>query len=158
MKDLFSLDIGFEGSKAKKCIGVLLALCSLLSWLIWFRGSVGILLLVVLFAAAFVAVGFLKLRARTDKAAVFLNAVWGVAYIIAVSAACLPANLSSEGLYRILLNLLCAFIVAACFFTVTARWRASINLAATVLFLLICTNTVVYAFRGKGFWIPLVGG
>ena len=138
-----------KNSKMKVLIGLLLAAASIFCWQIWFPGNRINLAISVLFAVLFLAIGLLKLQANTNRAARFLNILWGICAITATIAASLPIDFTAAYLDKALLNLLCAAIVAACLFAVTASWRPAINLTVVVLALLLGVNLIVYAFRGK---------
>lgn len=149
MRSLFAFGIKFEKNKLKMLSGLLLALISTFCWLMCFPGSTVAAAMAALFAAAFLMVGCLRFDAKTERAAGFLNILWGIVSIVAVMAISLPLAFPADFLYKSCLNLLCALVMAACFFAITASWRAASNLTISALALLIGVNLVVFALRGK---------
>ena len=150
MRELLAFKIKLDkDSKIKMLLGILLAVVCIFCWQKWFPGSASSMLMSVCFGSVFLAAGCLKIQANTDRAARFLNVLWGICGILVVIIAALPSDYSAAGLYRTGLNLLCAFIVAAFFLTVTGSWRIAANLTICALTLLIGLNLIVFMFRGK---------
>lgn len=146
MQELLAFRIEFDKShRIKMLMGVILAVIVIFCWQKWFPGNVVLSALSIAFAVAFLAFGLFRFRAMTDKAARFLNILWGVCSIVVVIAVAFP----TQGIYNIALNLLCAAIILGFFMLITASWRSAVNLAACALALLIGLNLIVYAFRGK---------
>ena len=142
MRDLLAFRIEFDkNNKVKMLTGILLAVASVFCWL----GNVVLSALSIAFAVAFLAFGLFRFRAMTDKAARFLNILWGVCSVLVVIAVAFP----TQGMYIIALNMLCAAIVVGFFMMIAASWRSAVNMAVCALALLIGLNLIVYAFRGK---------
>lgn len=149
LKKMLSFDLKGESAIWKRIMGIVLALAAVLFWRCLRADNIKLLIVTLLFAAAFIVIGFVRFTAHTPRTAVFLNLLWGIGYIALITALCAPFNLYPGGLYRILLNLLCAFIVVAFFLGITAKWKTAVIVSTFALSFLMCVNIAVYAFRGR---------
>lgn len=130
--------------------GILLALCALVSWWLWFPRS-----LVLISAVLFALFGFFRLETRSDKVALFLHIAWGVLCILVIISSSLPIprvapiTITTKAFVRILYNIVIAFSVVAALLIITASWKISIFVSSSVLFLLLLANYIVFALRGN---------
>lgn len=139
----------YEQSWAKKIAGIVLALCSVILCPVLFPGNLALLGFSILFALAFAAIGFLRLDIRSGVASVILNIFWGLCCITATIGLGLPGALHPVEAYIYVLNFLCAFAVVFVLLLATGSWRLSISIAASIIFLLLFSNDVIFSFRGK---------
>lgn len=155
MKAKSTIFVRRESSLVKITAGIVLALATVASWLIWYPNSKVMLVLALFFSAAFIALGFFRLEARTDKAALLLNILWGIVCVLATILSSLPIPLTWPisvtplSLLRVCINVICAFFVVACVLTVTASWKLSVLISSIAIFILLLANNLVFCFRGN---------
>lgn len=131
--------------------GFVIASLSLLLWKHWFSGSMTMLLLTLFLAVFFLVIGFVKITANSTRAANVINYIWGFAAVALVIGASLPTEYTSNIVWKILLNYLCAIFVLAIIFAVTANWKVSVTITLFILELMLVINALVLSFRGKEF-------
>lgn len=111
-------------------------------WLSWKHGAV--------FAAAFLALGFPRLRAERAR---LLNVLWSavmVALVCYVPGVVMCESYTLElPLREYLWNIVCAAVVIGVILVVSGRWKLSVILGTFALMLLFTVNYFVYQFRGK---------
>lgn len=134
--------------KRKGLLGFGLAAASLLVCGIWYSLPAG-----VLFAVLFGAAGLVKLQPGHPAAGFLLNAFWGLVCIFL--SCCLPTRMVSDasyldiGIYRIVMNFLCAAAVYGVCLAVTGGIKSAVALASTLLMLLSTANGFLFQFRGN---------
>lgn len=131
--------------------GSVMAAVSLFLGYLWFSDSAAMMLLSLFFALLFVAVGFLKIEAKSEQAAKVINYIWCFAAIALVLGASLPSAATDRLVLKILLNYICALFILSIMLALTANMKAAANITISMLTLLIVINSVVLSFRGKEF-------
>lgn len=115
---------------------------------IWYSVSMGIL-----FAALFGVAGVLKVRVKRPVSGFLINAIWGIVCIFL--SCCLPtvmvssANYLDIGLYRVVMNFLCAAVVYGLFLAITGSIKSAVVTASTLLMILSTANGFLFQFRGN---------
>lgn len=134
--------------KKKGTVGAAFATAVFLICCIWYSWQVGLF-----FGLAFLAVGFLKFRVGNPWAAFALNALAGIACIFL--SCILPTVMVTDlsyfdiGIYRVVMNFLCAAIVYGICLAVTGCIRSAVITASGLLLLLSTVNAFVFQFRGN---------
>ncbi len=129
-------------------LGAAIAIPVLAICCIWFSWKMG-----VLYAAAFLAVSFVRLRPKYPLSQFLMNAFWG---LLCIFVSCLlPTKMVSDssylaiGSYRVCMNFLCAAIFYGVCLTVTGAVKPAIVIASTLLMLLSTANGFLFQFRGN---------
>lgn len=134
--------------KRKAIVGAVMAVLVLLVYCIWFSWYTG-----VIFAVLFGLVGCFKLDIKQTKWQYLINILGGICVALATclvghTVVNLP-NLFSLHFGRLLLNILCVFIMYGVIFLITANWKASVLAASFALVILCTANGFICQFRGR---------
>lgn len=107
------------------------------------------------FAVLFLCAGALKLHPEHPFVRFLLNACWAAVCIFLSSA--LPTRIVSDtsfldiGLYRVVMNFICAAIVYGICLLITGEIKKAVFLASFLLLLLASLNGFIFQFRGNEF-------
>lgn len=134
---------------AATLLGIVMAVLSVVLWYCWFSSSKAMLLLSMFFAALYLAFGFLRITTESEKTAIVLNCLWGLASIALVIGPSLPTVIASGIVFKIILNYLCALFLLAILFLMVPSWKFSVNVTLFTLTVITIVNIIVLSFRGK---------
>ena len=137
----------FLPNKRRILTGAILAALSLAVFSLWYTWQEG-----AVFALLFLAAGCVRLDVRHPLARFLINGVWGAAGIFVICA--LPTVMVSDssyldiGLYRIVMNYLCAAAVYGICLACTGKIKSAVALASGLLLILATVSAFVLQFRG----------
>lgn len=108
----------------------------------------------LLFGGLFLVTGVIRIRTERPWLGFLINGVWGVGCIFL--SCWIPtimtgggADYLNIGIYRILMNFLCAAAVYGVFLILTGEVKKAVVLASAVLLILATVNDFVFQFRGN---------
>lgn len=134
--------------RKKGIVGIILALIVFLSFSFLSQWCLG-----VLYATAFLLLGFFRIEVKNTTLKYLLNALGLVTFILAMTFVSY-SMINRSNIFKIpsprkYYNYICILIVYILVFIATAKWKKSIVISSVLLMFLVTANTFVYQFRGK---------
>ena len=132
------------------CVGLFLALISLISGFMYGQVITGIQ-----FALMFVFFGYIKFDFKNDKLTLIATVIWTVItmyslWYITTMMVVTPYTVSINS-FRLTLNMLCIAVVTGFVYIFVPNLKRAMRYASVALFMLALINGFVYQFRGKEF-------
>lgn len=135
--------------KGNRNSGLLLAPAVFLIFCIWYNWRDGLV-----FGGLFLAAGIISVRTSRSWIAFAMNAFWGVVCIL--FSCWIPTVMTADGadyteigLYRIVMNFLCAAVVYGISLVLTGEVKRAVVIASGALLILATVNDFVFQFRGN---------
>lgn len=144
MKPFSVIQLDKRGGK----VGAVLAAVVFTACCIWYSPKAGLL-----FAALYLAAGFLRIRTKRLFSGLALNSLWGVVCIflscgIATAMVC-DTGFLTIGSYRVVMNLVCAAIVYGICLAAAGEIKSAVGIGSGLLLILATANAFVFRFRGN---------
>ncbi|MBR5308673.1 MAG: sulfatase-like hydrolase/transferase, partial [Clostridia bacterium] len=145
MESIYNL---IDIDKKKGYIGALAGLFLLVACATWYNWLVGFV-----FGFLFTLVGFVKVKAHTNKSRIALNVLAGLVVIVITWIGSL-AMLNVVGrmgvsFNKLILNFMIMILVCLFIMVFTGNWRSALIIGTLLLLLLCLANGFIYQFRGK---------